>query len=358
MSVPLPGGGKLLGDRYEAKTWVGAGGMQNVFLAHDTYFARDVVLKTPKDESGHKRFENSASVSARVNQSNVAKTLDYFIENGRPYLVEEFVPGEDLGSTMSRGLPFLPPSTCARILHQLAKGLAASHHAGVVHRDIKPSNIMVVGDTRFSEVKITDFGIAKLAADEFSAWDGKGSTTSKTIIGAIPYMSPESITAFKNYDKPSDVWAIAAIVYELMSGNCPFGTGLLAIPAILAAVSPREPTQITASQFRPLGKDLYSILLSCFAKEPTLRPTADELVEKCGELCYSIESYEIGTISKNLAQSLGLIAADYGGDLMYHRDSFYGRYNRAIGTRLWYARHPGGGNDRAFPIVVLGRKKD
>ena len=353
MSAPLPNAGRLLAGRYAAREWVGAGGMQNVFRAIDTYFDREVALKTPKDSSGHKRFEASAVVSARINQSNVAKTLDYFVEDDRPYLIEEFVDGADLSATMSLGLPYLPPSTCARLLHQLAKGLSASHHADVVHRDLKPSNIMIVGGIKFIEAKITDFGIAKMAADEIGSWDGKGSTTSKTILGAIPYMAPESIRNFKSSDKASDVWAIAAIVYELLSGSCPFGSGLLSIPAILAADPPLSPDQIKASQFNPIGTDLYSLLLTCLSKEAGLRPSADELVKKCEELCYGIDAYETGRISQQRTSTYGFISADEGRSLMYHRDSFYGLAQQDVGTRLWYARHPGGGNDRAFPIVVM-----
>ena len=357
MSAPLPNSGLPLAGRYEAKEWIGAGGMQNVFLALDTYFGRKVALKTPKDGAGNKRFSASATVSARINQSNVAKTLDYFVVEDRPFLVEEFVEGEDLSATMKRGIPYLPPTACARVLHQLAKGLAASHHADVVHRDLKPSNIMIVGGLKFLEAKITDFGIAKMAADEIGSWDGKGSTTSKTILGAIPYMAPESISDFKKSDKASDVWAIAAIVYELMSGTCPFGTGLLAIPAILAAVPPSAPAQIFGSQFRALGGDVFSILLACMSKDPLLRPNADDLVKMCEKLCYGIEAYETGQVSKNHSAAVGFISADKGGDLMYHRDSFYGDNTRDVGTALWYARHPGGGNDRAFPIIVLANTK-
>lgn len=357
MSAVIPNGWAALAGRYDVKAWIGAGGMQNVYRATDNFFGRDVALKTPKDDTSHKRFEASAVVSAKVNQANVAKTLDYFVADGRPFLIEEFVEGEDLSATMMRGIPYLPPSACARILHQLAKGLAASHHANVVHRDLKPSNIMIVGGVKFIEAKITDFGIAKMAADEIGSWDGKGSTTSKTIIGAIPYMSPESITDFKKSDKTSDVWAIAAIVYELLSGSCPFGTSLLAIPAILEAKTPPPPSQIAASQFRALGSDIYNLIVSCLNKDPVQRPSADDLVKACEQLCYGIESYETGSISKILAPSLGFISAHSGGDLMYHRDSFYGASTRSLGTPLWYARHPGGGNDRAFPIVEMIKAK-
>lgn len=354
MTGPLTTGDKL-SHRYEVANWIGAGGMQHVYLAKDVFFGRDVALKTPKDGAAVSRFQNSAIVSARVNHSNVAKTLDYFEIAGRPFLVEEFVEGADLAAVKGIGLPCLPPSACARLIHQLAKGLAASHHAGVIHRDLKPSNIMIVGGHRFGEAKITDFGIAKMAEGEIGAWaegEDKG-TSSRTVLGAIPYMSPESISDFKRAAAPSDVWAIGAIVYELLSGRLPFGKGLLSIPAILTATPPPPPEHIAPAQFRALGKDVYDLVISCLSKDASKRPSADDLISQAEQLCYSADSYECGTISKLNSSTTGFIVADEGRDLMFHRDNFYGENGRAIGDRLWYARHPGSGNDRAFPIVKL-----
>lgn len=358
MKGPFKGGEKGLGGRYDIAQWLGAGGMQNVYLATDTFFGRQVALKRPKDDGGHKRFQVSAIVSAKINHSNVAKTLDYFVEGDVPYLIEEYVDGEDLSKIVTGQLPYVPPSTCARIFHQLARGLAASHHAGVIHRDLKPSNIMIVGGVKFLDAKITDFGIAKMAADEIGAWDGKGATTSKTIIGAIPYMSPESILDFKNTGKPSDVWAIAAIVYELLSGKCPFGTNLKAIPAILEAKVPPIPTMVQSLQFRGLGADIYNLIVRCLNKTASDRPTADELLVECEALFYSRDEYECGFIKNNKSQNVGFISADVGNDLMYHRESFYGDSTRAPGTRIWFGRHPGHPNDRAFPIVRIPPEAD
>jgi serine/threonine-protein kinase len=359
MNGPLSKGNKLAG-RYVIQSWVGAGGMQNVYLARDAYFDRSVALKIPKEDTAVRRFEKSAVVSARVNHSNIAKTLDYFTDDANAYLIEEFVEGSDLSKIVPSVLPYLPPSTAARLLHMLAKGLAASHHAGVVHRDLKPSNIMIVGGYKFLDTKITDFGIATMAAGEIGPWaagDDKGATSSKTILGAIPYMAPESITNFKTSDRPSDVWSIAAIVYELLAGQKPFGRGPASIQKILAGKPPASPAQISAPQFRALGKEVYDVLLRCFLPAPESRPTADELVAECSKLCYAIDNYEMGRISKVLNSYVGFISSTGGKDLMYHRDSFYGDNTRKVGDQLWFGRHRGGGNDRAFPIVrVQGAK--
>lgn len=185
-----------LGGRYKVKAHIGAGGMQEVYEAYDLLLCRSVALKVPKNKSAEKRFQRSAIVSAKVNHPNVAKTLDYLEEGKRAYLVEELVEGKDLSRVMREDMVIIDPMRTAYIFHRLAKGLAASHHAGVIHRDLKPSNVIAVGGSLLQEVKITDFGIAKMAEEEIAdAVEGgdESLTASDTAIGALPYMAPEMI---------------------------------------------------------------------------------------------------------------------------------------------------------------------
>ncbi len=158
--------GDTIGGRYRICKFVGEGGMQRVYLAEDSVLSREVALKVPKNNAANRRFHRSAVASARVNHANVAKTLDYFTEGDGQFLVEEFVKGKDLGRVLEEDVRFLDPLMAARVFHRLAKGVAASHRAKVVHRDLKPSNIMAVGGRRVLDVKITDFGIAKMAEEE------------------------------------------------------------------------------------------------------------------------------------------------------------------------------------------------
>ena len=356
MKGPLTAGMAPIANRYTPLEWIGAGGMQNVYLARDEQFGRAVALKTPKEESGHGRFQLSAVISAKVNHPNVAKTLDYFVVEERPFLVEEHVVGADFASVMDGNLPYLPPSTCARVLHQLAKGLLASHAAGVVHRDLKPSNIMVVGGYRFHDVKITDFGIAKMAEAEIGQWaEVGGGTSSKTVLGAIPYMSPEAINDFKKATKPSDVWAIAAIVYQMLSGELPFGSGLKSIPNIIAAVPPAAPRQLKAAQFSSLGDELYDLICRCLDKDPEKRPDAAALVTFCEQLCYSTSPYSMGTVSDTGGYT-GRIIDENDETLMYHPSNFYGNRKVAVGSPVWFGRAEGSPMDRAFPIVAALHK--
>jgi len=193
--------GDIIGDRYLVLGFIGQGGMQEVYQAEDKLLGKIVALKAHKNLSAQKRFKRSAVVSAKVNHPNVAKTLDYVdVDENHAYLVEEYIPGKDLSRVLREDLPLLDPQIVARIFHHLARGLAASHHAGVIHRDLKPSNVMSVDGALVSDVKITDFGIAKMAEEEIAeaAEGGEESlTASQTAIGALPYMAPEIISCRK-----------------------------------------------------------------------------------------------------------------------------------------------------------------
>ncbi len=213
--------------------------MQIVYGAMDRVLKREVALKTPKNDSAKKRFRQSAIASARVNHPNVAKTLDYFEENHRQYLVEELIDGTDLDKALLKRIKFLDTYLAARVFHYLAKGLAASHHACVIHRDLKPTNVMVTGGFQLSSIKITDFGIAKMADEEIAeAVEGGGESisASSTVVGALPYMAPEAINTPREVGKPADIWSVGAMMFELLTGMKPFGSGLKAVRKIEEAV--------------------------------------------------------------------------------------------------------------------------
>jgi serine/threonine protein kinase len=349
--------GDIVSERYEILDFIGQGGMQEVYLANDLLLSRTVALKVPKNISAAKRFKRSAVVSARINHANVAKTLDYLEDNDQSYLIEEYIDGEDISKILQLHVPILDPLLVGRILHHLAKGVAASHHADVVHRDLKPSNIMAVGGEVISEVKITDFGIAKMAEEELAdAVEGGESslTASSTAIGALPYMAPEMIDSIRDAGKPADIWSLGALTFELMSGQKPFGAGYKAVPAIMAARVPSLPSVITnRAQFKPIGEELYGLIQACLQREPTDRLSADNLVIKCEKLCYPNTARELGVVRRFDNPRWGFIAADCGGDVFFHVESVFGTSQLQIGDRVLFARHKGGGSDRAFPVLKV-----
>jgi serine/threonine protein kinase len=146
--------GDSIQDRYRIEELIGEGGMQEVYQATDLALERIVCIKAPKHPSAKKRFSRSARMSARVTHPNVAKTLDFLPDTNREYLVEEFVRGTDLQQRLDLEFDLLDPHLAAHLIHHVAKGVEASHRAGVIHRDLKPSNIMVSSDPGMREVRV------------------------------------------------------------------------------------------------------------------------------------------------------------------------------------------------------------
>ncbi len=354
MSGPLSVG-DLIGGRYEVLRDVGEGGMQFVYAAHDKHTDRMVALKTPKIRSAVKRFKRSAVVAAKVNHPNVAKTLDYVRDGEARYLIEELIEGEDLQKALLQRTNYLDPYSAAKVFHHLAKGVAAAHHAGVVHRDLKPTNVMVVGGYSLNEIKVTDFGIAKMAGEELDEAVAGGETTmsaSQTVVGALPYMAPEAIDTDTHgeAEAPSDVWSVGAMMFHLLSGEPPFGSGLKAVGKILAAKKPSAPTFLTSNpQFAPLATEVLDLALSCLQRDPSLRPTADDLVIRCGQFCYTPGVRREGVVKLIQYGAWGFIETD-GEDVFFHLSSVYGPHKLNVGDRVVFASYEG----RALPVIFLG----
>jgi len=352
-----------INDRYEIISYIGEGGMQEVFRARDLILEREVALKVPKNSSAEKRFQRSSIISAKVNHPNVAKTLDYFKIGSSEYLIEELIIGRDLKVVIQKEFKCIDPYLVSRMLHHLAKGLAASHHVDVIHRDLKPSNVMIGGGATLSELKITDFGIAKMAEDEISQAIKGGDesiSSSKTAFGAIPYMAPETIEIQNFASMPSDIWALGAIAYELLSGTKPFGEGFNAIPKILNALPPQKPKWIDENlQFRTIGNSVYDVILSCLQKDPTLRPTADELVSLCEGFCYSTVERKLGKFKDFYPKrtNQGFIQSEDGSNVFFHFDSVYGE-KPVIGSKVSFAEFIGNPYNRAHPVVVMRDSED
>ncbi|AOR59600.1 serine/threonine-protein kinase [Pectobacterium parmentieri] len=349
--------GALIGGRYQILNYLGEGGMQYVYVARDNLTERNVALKTPKNKSATKRFRRSAVVAARVNHPNVAKTLDYIKENESRYLIEELIVGSDMKAALLDKAEYLDPYLVAKILHHLAKGVAAAHHAGVVHRDLKPTNIMICGQYSLTELKVTDFGIAKMASEELlQAVEGgeESLTTSQTAVGALPYMAPEAIETPRDVTEAADIWSIGAMTYHLLCGQYPYGQGLRAVPKIVEAAEPEIPSFVMRNpQFSPLATEIIEIMLSCLRKNPNDRPTADDLVRKCSQLCYSISDRTIGVVNNFMHSAYGFITTEQG-NVFYHKDSVYGDLPN-IGDKVVLASYDGGYAPRALPVLKLSK---
>jgi eukaryotic-like serine/threonine-protein kinase len=344
----------VIAGRYDVVRKIGEGGMQEVFLASDQLLGKSVALKRAKNGSAERRFKRSAVLSARVNHPNVAKTLDY-VDTEQPYLVEEFIDGCDLSHLLDNLLLVVDPILATQIAHGIVKGVAASHGQNVLHRDIKPSNIMIAGGLKLIGAKVTDFGIAKMTEDEFvDAAEGGNATitTSKTVVGALPYMAPEAIETPRSVTLAADVWSLGAVAYELVYGKKPFGAGLIAVRNITAGKPPPYHAPDSGTQFAPTLNQLRELIQASLQHDPEARPTASQLASRFGDLCYSTDPRYTGIVTEIRYGSWGFIQQDEGPQVFFHLSSVYGPRPR-VGERVFFAKYPGGGAERAFPVVKL-----
>ncbi|WP_395543728.1 serine/threonine-protein kinase [Neotabrizicola sp. sgz301269] len=352
-------GGKVLANRYEIVRHIGRGGMQEVFLAKDLLLGMDVALKTPQAGQVARRFQKSAIVAAMVNHHNVAKTYDYFEEGGEYFLIEEFVDGVTLDRMIAR-YGAVEPHLAARIFYQLSKGVGASHHAGVVHRDLKPSNIMVGDASNFSDLKVTDFGIATLTEEVFSEAAKNGEltrSTSKTIQGAIPYMAPEIMLSAPGTqaEPPSDIWALGAMMFQILTDEYPFGVFLAAAANVQNNNrAPWPAFMIENLQYRPLVLNLQELVESCLQQKPEDRPSADQLKLAIAELCYINAPRSSGVFDKNIQNGYSGFVNSGRNSVFYSIESVYGKNRPSERNRdVYFASFPGSPRARAHPIAVL-----
>ena len=239
------GGQSFLGRRigsYQILSLVGAGGMGEVYEAHDTQLGRNVAIKVLPPEFVHdsdrlSRFQREARMLASLSHPNIATIHGLEQSDGIHYLVMELVPGKTLAERLASGA--LGIDEAPKIAGQIAEALEAAHAKGVIHRDLKPANVKVTPEGR---VKVLDFGLAKAFAggsqDDSHQPTVTNSTEAGRILGTPAYMSPEQARG-KAVDKRTDIWAFGCVLYEMLTARQAF-PGTTASDAIAAVLS-REP---------------------------------------------------------------------------------------------------------------------
>ncbi|HET7415460.1 MAG TPA: protein kinase [Arthrobacter sp.] len=254
-----PTSGITLGGRFQLTDRIAIGGMGEVWKAQDKVLGRLVAIKILKEEyTGDdgflERFRAEARHTALLSHPGIASVFDYGEEAGSAYLVMELVPGVPLSTIIERERVLSPDRTLS-IIGQTARGLAAAHAQGLVHRDIKPGNLLITPDGR---VKITDFGIARLA-------DQVPLTATGQVMGTAQYLAPEQATG-QTATGSSDIYSLGVIGYECVAGSRPF-SGESQIAIALAQVNDQPP---------PLSETLpapvRALLMSMLAKSPQNRP--------------------------------------------------------------------------------------
>jgi len=252
--------------RYRLLRRLGAGGMGSVYLAQHELIDRQVALKVlhpslAQKAGARKRFLREARAASKVKHPGVVEIHDVAFAGEHVYFVMELLAGCDLSDRLvAEGR--LPWPQAYPILHQVADALATAHAAGVVHRDIKPSNCFLVAAPDGSErVKVVDFGIAKLAADELAPADRL--TATGEVFGTLGYMAPEMGQGAGD-DPRSDVYALGVMMFELLTGRLPFMGNSLQVLSQHLTVSPPAPRSLDPS----IPPEVERVVLRALEKQP------------------------------------------------------------------------------------------
>src|SRR5215831_1412838 len=260
--MPLQPGSRL--GPYEIVAPIGAGGMGEVYRAKDPRLGRDVAIKVlplsfSADADRLRRFEQEARAAGILNHPNITAVYDIGSHDGAPYVVQELLEGETLRSVLAGGR--LSQRKTIDYGLQIAHGLAAAHGKGIVHRDLKPENLFVTSDGR---VKILDFGLAKLSHPEEGSQvtnipTATAGTEPGVVMGTLGYMSPEQIKG-KPADARSDIFALGAILYEMLSGRRAFHGD--SAGETMAAILKEEPSDLSITN-QAISPGLERIVRHC-----------------------------------------------------------------------------------------------
>jgi serine/threonine-protein kinase len=256
-------------DRYTLVRVLGQGGMGAVYEARHATLSRRFAIKflLPDLASNRdilRRFENEAKAAGGLEHPNLAAVTDFGrATDGAPYIVMEYLQGEDCAKLLKRLGP-LPVPRAVNIVVQACRGLAVAHQAGIVHRDLKPENLFLTDAGDGSDhVKVLDFGIAKLRVSDASVITGTGAT-----FGTAFYMSPEQARGAGEVDARTDVWSMGVVLYELLTGRKPF-VGEQFLQVIHQILSAPAPSLASLRAGLPAG--LVSVVEQSMAKELTAR---------------------------------------------------------------------------------------
>jgi DNA helicase-2/ATP-dependent DNA helicase PcrA len=251
---------KKLG-KYEIRNWVGGGRFGDVYLARDTILEQDFALKVARmRQEDMSMLKAEARLLASLNHPNIVRFYNVDVIDDKLVLILEFVKGGTLRDIIREG--GIDIEMAINILRQISGALAYAHEQGILHRDLKPENVMIDEQGR---IKIADFGLARFVPSGAAAEDGAGTPL---------YMAPESWTGHN--DEKSDIWALGAILYELLTGTPPFLAETL--EEIRKKVT-RTPA-ITPSIIRPgIPETLEDLTMQCLNRDPQIRPRAGEIAE-------------------------------------------------------------------------------
>jgi serine/threonine-protein kinase len=269
--------GQVIDKRYRVERVLGEGGMGIVYLAQQTDLDRRVAVKVLRrealtDKEVVERFRREARVAAKLSSPHVARILDFgTTDDGYPFMVLEYLEGNDLDDELERR-GALPLDETAKLIIEACEGMREAHAIGVVHRDLKPGNLFLCNEKGKRILKVLDFGISKVTADEQVRV-----TQTASAFGTPLYMSPEHVRSTKAVDHRTDIWSLGVILYETVTGVPPFDGSSPTAVAVAVATEPFVPPSIQ----RPgLPRELDDLMARLLAKDPAQRfSTVTELAD-------------------------------------------------------------------------------
>jgi len=260
----------VIAERYRIKKLIGSGAMGNVYLGEDLRLKRDIAIKqlSPQllnDEHIIARFRQEALALARLSHPHIVQVYDFIEDDGFLWIVMELVTGGELEDQFSDNNP-LPQAQALRFAVQMASALNYAHQQGVVHRDFKPANVLI---TDKGDIKITDFGIAKLAQSSIH-------TQLNSVMGTPTHMSPEQANG-EETDLRTDIYALGIVLYQMLSGALPFNGDSR---TILAQHLSKQPPRLSEKN-KHLSPTLDAVVQKMLAKNPGDRfQSMQEIIEQ------------------------------------------------------------------------------
>ena len=264
-SVGDPLLGHALEGRYQIVERLARGGMATVYKAIDTRLTRVVAVKVMHvglgdDTEFARKFDREARAAARLSHPCVVSVFDQGTDDGRPYIVMEYVEGRTLRDVINREAP-LPPLRALELTEPVLSALGAAHEAGLIHRDVKPENVLI---TPRGQVKVADFGLAKAITAQTST------ATQGLLIGTVSYLPPELVMSGKA-DARSDVYSAGIVLFELLTGRKPH-TGDTPIQVAYAHVHNDVPPPSSFRTADPIPPYVDALIARATARDPDLRP--------------------------------------------------------------------------------------
>ena len=291
--------------RYAVGGLLGAGGMGEVYRAHDQQLARDVAIKVlppafSADADAVQRFEQEARATAAFNHPGVLAIYDFGVHEGRSYLVTELLEGETLRERLNHQR--LSVEAAIKYATEVAQALAVAHAKGIVHRDIKPENLFI---TTSDSMKILDFGLAKVSMATKSGQSLADMTLAGTlpnvVLGTLGYMAPEQARG-QPVDHRVDIFALGCVIFEMLSGRGPFVRP--ATPAdVLTAILTAPPPPIEDEPARTIPPPLRLIASRCVEKDPSAR------FQSASDLAFALSSLSLGSAAPPPREPVAAVTA-------------------------------------------------